>query len=543
MSYRPKTNFRNKDAMERGDPYKRVRGSELQDEFEAISRAVATQGSQIENIDNSVENIINNGGGGGPSGPVAWDDVTGKPSTYPPEAHNHDGEYLKDFTEEDPTVPDHVKSISEADIDGWNAASSGTAPVTSVNTKTGAVVLDASDVGALPDTFAEEDPTVPDHVKSITQDDLDRWDVAAGIDVPVTSVNGMDGDVTLTASDVGALPDSTTIPPAAPVDSVNSKTGAVVLSAADVGALPDTYSAPVDSVNGQTGAVTLSASDVGALPDSTTIPPAAPVDSVNGKTGAVTLSASDVGAQPSGDYSLDTHNHDGVYQPAGNYLTSYTETDPVFSAHVSSGITQTDIDKWNSPPAGGKTYSSADGITVDNTADTISLSGSYSNILRAKTFIGSNAFDPSTPSSATSLSASNTNGSKYSGSIGMTIPGPKGFRATMWSEELGDGMNAAKQQLNFAVGAHNAENTQNNFVRMKLESTGELRVTGPIYKNNTSPVMSSVEMIQVLTTIRRATRDETSVEGLRDAIGNAIGGLIEKFEAMQSEAVTQEIPE
>ena len=80
MSYRPKTNFRNKDAMERGDPYKRVRGAELQDEFEAISRAVATQGSQIENINNSVEDIINNGGGGGSGGgPVKWADVKEKP--------------------------------------------------------------------------------------------------------------------------------------------------------------------------------------------------------------------------------------------------------------------------------------------------------------------------------------------------------------------------------------------------------------------------------------------------------------------------------
>lgn len=50
------------------------------------------------------------------------------------------------------------------------------------------------------------------------------------------SINGttLSGDVTLTASDVGALPDSYT----APVTSVNSKTGAVSLSASDVGALP-----------------------------------------------------------------------------------------------------------------------------------------------------------------------------------------------------------------------------------------------------------------------------------------------------------------
>lgn len=102
----------------------------------------------------------------------------------------------------------------------------------------------------------------------------------------VASVNGMTGNVVLTASDVGALPDSYT-PPAAPVDSVNGETGVVVLTASDVGALPDSYSSPVDSVNGQTGTVVLSASDVGAMPDTYT----APVTSVNGQTGAVIITA------------------------------------------------------------------------------------------------------------------------------------------------------------------------------------------------------------------------------------------------------------
>ena len=143
----------------------------------------------------------------------------------------------------------------------------------------------------------------------------------------VLSVNGMTGVVTLTYSDVGALPDSTTIPTktsqlqndsgfltSAPVSSVNGQTGAVTLAIPtkvsqlqnDSGFLT---SAPVSSVNSKTGAVSLSASDVGALPDSTTIPTkvsqlqndsgfitSAPVTSVNSKTGAVTLTASDVGA-------------------------------------------------------------------------------------------------------------------------------------------------------------------------------------------------------------------------------------------------------
>ena len=106
------------------------------------------------------------------------------------------------------------------------------------------------------------------------------------VSTAVNSVNGKTGIVVLNANDVGALPDSYT-PPAAPVDSVNGQTGTVVLTASDVGAMADTYTAPVASVNGQTGTVVLTASDVGAMADTYT----APVSSVNGQTGAVTITA------------------------------------------------------------------------------------------------------------------------------------------------------------------------------------------------------------------------------------------------------------
>ena len=108
---------------------------------------------------------------------------------------------------------------------------------------------------------------------SVTITDADHpagqtFNVMDGAQGNPTTVNGKTGaSITLTASDVGALPDTYT----APVSSVNSKTGAVTLTASDVGALPDTYTAPVTSVNSKTGAVSLSASDVGALPDDTVV--------------------------------------------------------------------------------------------------------------------------------------------------------------------------------------------------------------------------------------------------------------------------------
>ena len=232
--------------------------------------------------------------------------------------------------------------------------SSYTAPVSSVNTKTGDVVLTASDVGALSDQT-----TIPTKTSELTND--------SGFitSVPVTSVNSKTGAVVLSAADVGAytkpsggipktdltaavqasLDKADTALQSAPVTSVNTKTGAVTLNASDVGALPSTYTAPVqsvdgktgavqimptggsagqvltktasgtawqtpqaggavDSVNGQTGTVVLDASDVGALPDTYT----APVTSVNTKTGAVTLTASDVGALSSSTTFVSSFN-------------------------------------------------------------------------------------------------------------------------------------------------------------------------------------------------------------------------------------------
>ena len=180
----------------------------------------------------------------------------------------------------------------------------------------------------------------------------------------VDSVNGMTGDVVLNAADVGALPNTTTIPSktsqltndsgyitesGAPVKSVDGETGAVVTNAikttqqslsdtqkaqarTNIGAgtssfdgnysslsgkptIPSNTSqlnndsgfitsenAPVKSVNGKTGDVILNAADVGLgnvdniKQYSASNPPPYPVTSVNGKTGKVNLVANDVGA-------------------------------------------------------------------------------------------------------------------------------------------------------------------------------------------------------------------------------------------------------
>lgn len=156
-------------------------------------------------------------------------------------------------------------------------------------------VMDGTD-GYSPTVTVEE--IIGGHRVTITDVDGDHtFDVMDGTGGggggAVDSVNGYTGDVWLSASDVGALPDTYT----APVSSVNSKTGAVSLDKSDIGlgnvdnvkqysaSNPPPY--PVTSVNGSTGAVVLDADDVGALPDDTVIPAAATSNPADLGTAAV----------------------------------------------------------------------------------------------------------------------------------------------------------------------------------------------------------------------------------------------------------------
>jgi hypothetical protein len=141
--------------------------------------------------------------------------------------------------------------------------------VNSVNGMTGTVVIGMADISGLNAAIAAK-YTLPSggvpkaDLDASVQTSLGKADTALQ-SAPVASVNGKTGVVTLAAADVGALADTYT----APVASVNGKTGTVTLAATDVGALADTYTAPVASVNGKTGSVTLTASDVSALDQST----------------------------------------------------------------------------------------------------------------------------------------------------------------------------------------------------------------------------------------------------------------------------------
>ena len=122
-------------------------------------------------------------------------------------------------------------------------------PVTSVNGETGAVVLDNTDVGAAASSHA--------HGKIQNNGTLQTTDVSigSGDKLVITDANSTIANQ-IVRSNI----------------SFDGSTTNKYLSPKGTWENVPTVSYPVTSVNGETGAVVLDASDVGALPDSTTIP-------------------------------------------------------------------------------------------------------------------------------------------------------------------------------------------------------------------------------------------------------------------------------
>ncbi len=280
------------------------------------------------------ENGVLSATGGGTADAVEWNNVLDKPTTIA-------GYGITDAKIENGTITLGNKTITPLT----------SAPVTSVNTKTGAVVLGASDVGAIStsnisQTLGTSTTKVPsekavsdalslagagDMLKS-TYDPTGSVATAGGIPDYVEA-NGGKIDTIKVNGTAQAISDKTvniTVPTktsditndsgyltSVPVTSVNSKTGAVVLTAGDVGALPaDTV---IPTVNNATLTIRRNSVDIGSFTAnsandvnidinvptdksdiglgnvdnvkqySATNPPPYPVTSVNGKTGAVTV--------------------------------------------------------------------------------------------------------------------------------------------------------------------------------------------------------------------------------------------------------------
>ena len=144
------------------------------------------------------------------------------------------------------------------------------APVTSVNSKTGAVQLNASDVGALPDTTVIPSKTsqldndsgfitdIP--IASATQ--LGGVKIGAGLSVTENGVLSATGGGTADAVEWNNVLDKPTTISGYGITDAKIENGTITLGNKTITPLT---SAPVTSVNSKTGAVVLGASDVGAI--------------------------------------------------------------------------------------------------------------------------------------------------------------------------------------------------------------------------------------------------------------------------------------
>ena len=216
---------------------------------------------------------------------------------------------------------------------------SGGSGVNSVNGKTGDVVLNAADIGALPNTTV-----IPSKTSQLANDSGYITESSA----PVISVDGETGDVTTNAikSTQQNLSDAQKAQARTNIGAGTSSFDGNYSSLSGKPTIPSNTSqlnndsgfitsenVPVKSVNGKTGDVALNAADVGLgnvdniKQYSESNPPPYPVVSVNGKTGEVNLVASDVGAVPT----------DNITQSLGTSTTKVPSEKAVTDAMEAAG--------------------------------------------------------------------------------------------------------------------------------------------------------------------------------------------------------------
>lgn len=105
---------------------------------------------------------------------------------------------LQSYTETDPTVPSHVKSISASDISNWNSKTSNTGTITGITMNgTSKGTSGVVDLGTVLTSYTETDPTVPAWAKASTKPTYTASEVGA---LPSTG-GTLSGDLTVSASE------------------------------------------------------------------------------------------------------------------------------------------------------------------------------------------------------------------------------------------------------------------------------------------------------------------------------------------------------
>ena len=242
-----------------------------------------------------------------------------------------------DYIDEHSISPEELGAAIEAYIEEHPIE----APVTSVNTQTGDVVLTASDVGA----YALPSGGIPKtDLAAAVQTSLGKADTALQT-APVTSVNTQTGDVVITAAGLGAITTET--------DPIFVASAAYGISSSDISSWNGKYTKPASGIpatdltstvqsrllktGGSTGQVLAKASGTNYDVAWTTVSGGGAVDSVNGKTGAVTLTASDVGALSSSTTFVSSFNGSSG---------AVTYTAPVTSVNTRTGAVTGLAEAW-----------------------------------------------------------------------------------------------------------------------------------------------------------------------------------------------------
>lgn len=253
--------------------------------------------------------------------------------------------------------------ISQLDNDS-HYITAGEAPVTSVNSKTGAVQLNAIDVGALPDSTVipsktsqlDNDSGFISELPIASSTQLGGVKVGAGLSVTENGVLSATGGGTADAVEWNNVLDKPTTISGYGITDAKIDNGTITLGDKTITPLT---SAPVTSVNSKTGAVVLGASDVGALPADTVIP------TVNNATLTIRRNSVDVGsftANSANDVNIDINvptdksdiglgNVDNVKQysasnPPPYPVTSVNGKTGDVTIDVSGGGTQVKIVRW-----------------------------------------------------------------------------------------------------------------------------------------------------------------------------------------------------
>ena len=256
------------------------------------------------------------------------------------------------------------------------------------------------------------------------------------------------------------------------------------------------------------------------------------------------------------------------YQPKGNYLTSFTESDPTVPAHVKS-ISQADINKWNNPPAGGGGTDTFDDVLKRGSSSTVSPSAPnwqcLSNTYTLGGVNGSGAriisydgqfkfYNATSVESGTINTNGNFGGTSFTSNVGnaqlLTMYGNAVANSTATGAGLYFSQTAPSPTITPCRGSDFAQ--RDNFISLgnpsyrffKVYSVNGVAATRRHTQNDGEAVLSVKDLIEVFETLREATREEKTMEGLRDSIGNCVGGIVERLEAIQAatdEQTAQEI--